>query len=116
MTYGVTLDGEYAVMYEKCNHCHLFIERNDDEAIADGCAEWVHNHRGDDADEAVENTHEAKSSGEIAAIDTWQKFGPIAMRYRFVDPDEPVPDMIGAMLLAGANWDNIPRELMGVTR
>lgn len=93
-------------LIEKCKHCHLFIEPNtareiaetDDPAYAMQLAEYVHLHRGDDADEAIENTHEAKASGLIATLATWKEFGPAAMRYRFTDVTDPDGDIIGELL------------------
>jgi hypothetical protein len=63
-------------LYEKCAGCHLFIEPMN-EVLYD------HLHRGDDADEAIIATHEAKPSGMVATLTTWRAHGPAAMRERF---------------------------------
>jgi hypothetical protein len=70
---------------EKCAHCHLFVESNDAVSVEQGFAEYIHLSRGDEADEAIEGTHEAKPSGLIATLDTWKQFGPLEMRKRFTD-------------------------------
>ena len=71
-------------LYEKCADCHLFVEPNDVDPIEGWTlAPYVHLHRGDAADEAIEETHEAKPSGMKANVATWKAYGPIAMRQRF---------------------------------
>ena len=77
-----------AATYEKCAHCHLFIEEN--EAHGDPViAEYVHLHRGDTADEALDASHEARPSGQIKTLDDWERTGPPEMIARFntVAPD-----------------------------
>lgn len=90
----------------KCRDCHLFIEANDPRDVAGGCAEYVHLHRGDDADEAIDATHEAKPSYLLATVATWEAYGPPAMRARFVPAGmlSPDPDPIGSLLLNGVAW------------
>lgn len=73
-----------AAMYEKCLHCHLFVEPNGE---GPEFAEYIHLHRGDDADERIDESHEAKPSGFIASLDAWKVFGPSMMRERFVNKD-----------------------------
>ena len=73
------------VGYEKCKHCHLFIEDNYVADEDEGLAPFVHLHRGDEADEALDATHEAEPSGEIHTLDYWREHGPEAMRARFTE-------------------------------
>lgn len=72
-------------LYEKCADCHLFVEPNDVEPIEgmSDIAPYIHLHRGDEADEALDETHEAKPSGMKANIATWKAYGPQAMKERF---------------------------------
>lgn len=84
-------------------------------------AEYIHLHRGDDADEAIEATHEAKPSGMLATHETWLRFGPPAMRARYLPETfdrvhHDAPDFIGMLLLGGAPWDSIDGSLIGVSR
>lgn len=72
------------ILYEKCRHCHLFIE-------SDGVAGYEHLHRGDDMDERLDADHAAESSGLIATLPTWRVYGPLKMRERFDDPQEGTP-------------------------
>ena len=73
------------VLAEKCGveDCPLFVERN--EPKGPGVADFVHLHRGDEADEALEEKHEAQPSGMLATLDVWRRYGPPEMRVRFVD-------------------------------
>jgi hypothetical protein len=71
-------------MAEKCSLCHLFVERNFAHIEGDGLAEYVHRHRGDDADDALDMSHEPRPSGMIATLRTWRTYGPDLMRERFV--------------------------------
>lgn len=71
------------VFYEKCLHCHLFIEPNPSYEDDEGLAQYIHNHRGDAMDEKLDETHEAEPSGRIANLLTWKTYGPLAMRERF---------------------------------
>lgn len=73
--------------YEKCVECHLFVEEN----YTGGnptIAAFVHLHRGDEADEALDATHEAKPSGQVETLTTWERIGPPEMIARFTDPKE----------------------------
>ena len=45
----------------------------------------MHLHRGDEADEALDEKHEARPSGMLATLDVWRRYGPPEMRVRFVD-------------------------------
>lgn len=76
--------GEPGTLYQKCAYCHLFIERQDEYP---GQAEYVHLTRGDDADEAIDSTHEAWPSGQFGTLELWMQFGSPAMRARFSDED-----------------------------
>lgn len=70
-------------LYEKCRDCHLFVEPNDaKQSPDDGLAEYIHLHRGDDADEELAS-HEAMPSGRKANLLAWKTYGPLAMRERF---------------------------------
>jgi hypothetical protein len=111
-------------LYEKCAHCHLFVAPNDDWVDDNELARYVHHHRGDEADEAIEETHEPEASGLIANLAMWQAFGPATMRFRFVpqglDPTTaPEPDVIGEFLywakcvIAGKGADVGP-DLLGL--
>jgi hypothetical protein len=76
-------------LYEKCAHCHLFIEANYDPDDTTGLAEYIHLHRGDEADEQIDDTHAATPSGEVATLAAWKKYGPPEMRARFIDDGQP---------------------------
>lgn len=67
--------------YEKCAHCHLFVEPND--AYEPGLAEYVHLSRGDADDDALDDSHEAAPSGEVHMLMAWAAHGPVEMRSRF---------------------------------
>ena len=73
----------YVAMYTKCTECHLFVEEND----VDGpnIAPYVHLSRGDEADEAIEATHDATPSDQTETLDYWRVNGPAEMRARFVN-------------------------------
>jgi hypothetical protein len=73
------------LFYEKCADCHLFVEPNDVEPVkgVDDIALYIHLHRGDEADEAIDETHEAKPSGMKANLATWKAYGPQKMKERF---------------------------------
>jgi hypothetical protein len=89
-------------LYEKCKHCHLFVEPNSsfvDSTAQYPIAEYVHLHRGDEADEALDSTHEARPSGLKANLLTWMEFGPAAMQRRFVETE-----------VARRVWDEAARE------
>lgn len=70
-------------LYEKCRHCHLFVEPNPAFEDLPGLAEYIHLHRGDEVDERLDEDHEAAPSGRKANLLTWQTYGPLAMRERF---------------------------------
>src|SRR4051794_190099 len=70
--------------YQRCAHCHLFVERNPFRGDSPGLAEWVHLTRGDAADDEVESSHEAAPSGEVHDLDWWREHGPAMVRLRFV--------------------------------
>jgi len=69
-------------LYEKCSDCHLFVEPNY-ATPREGVAPYVHLHRGDEADEALDESHEARPSGMFANLAAWRAYGPQAMRLRF---------------------------------
>jgi len=74
--------------YEKCADCHLFVEPNaavSDFDTSEGIAPFDHLHRGDEADEALVWSHEARPSGMRANLATWRAYGPPEMRLRFDD-------------------------------
>lgn len=76
-------------LYEKCQHCHLFVEPDDMDDTA-----FVHLHRGDPADEALDVSHQPAPSGRRANLATWQTYGPLPMRERFTftpEPGRPIP-------------------------
>lgn len=76
------------VLYTKCAHCHLFVDGNAAYGDSPGLAEWSHLHRGDDADNAIDESHEPEPSEMSATLDTWKAYGPPEMRARFADePD-----------------------------
>lgn len=77
--------GPAGPLYEKCAHCHLFIEANDDAVDDPTLAAYLHLSRGDEADEAIESTHDAAPSGDRRTIADWKQSGPAAMRARFTD-------------------------------
>lgn len=88
--YTPTIDDHETSLYEKCADCHLFVEPNESAFDSDGnritapeIAGYVHLHRGDDADEALDESHEARPSGMKATLSTWRVYGPEAMRERF---------------------------------
>ncbi len=76
-------------LYEKCRDCHLFVEPN--EASGEGIAPYVHLHRGDEADEALDGSHEPEPSGMIATLTAWQTYGPPEMRERFDTASDYLP-------------------------
>jgi len=86
-------DGEPETTWraEKCAHCHLFVEANDDYVPGAGIAEYVHLHRGTPADEQLDNDHEAAASGDVRTLAEWKADGPVAMRMRFDDPSVSIP-------------------------
>jgi hypothetical protein len=71
-------------LYERCAECHLFVEPNDSYEPGLGIAEYLHLHRGNREDELLDETHEAKPSGERRDLAYWKQHGPHAMRARFI--------------------------------
>lgn len=71
-------------LYEKCQHCPLFVEVNEAWHGQPGVARFAHSSRGDAADERIESTHDAEPSGLLATLPTWMVYGPSEMRERFV--------------------------------
>lgn len=88
--YSILKDASYRTetYYEKCRDCHLFVDPNSAYEPGSDIAEFIHLARGNAADDAIEETHDAVPSGMRANIPTWQVFGPVAMRERFVTPSE----------------------------
>jgi hypothetical protein len=72
-------------VYAKCKHCHLFVDEND--GHGEGVAKYIHLHRGDDADEAIDASHEPEP-GETATLAWWRINGPAEMRARFTNTDK----------------------------
>jgi hypothetical protein len=73
----------FSYTFEKCGGCHLFVEPNDVHEDMEGIAPYIHLHRGDRHDEALEETHEAVPSGEKHKLTYWAEHGPNAMKARF---------------------------------
>ena len=71
-------------VFEKCQHCHLFVDENYAYDGKPDTAEFVHLSRGDAADERIEGTHDAEPSGLKANLATWMVYGPPEMRERFI--------------------------------
>lgn len=107
------LRGHPTSLYEKCAECHLFVEPNnafDGQWPEDmgGIAPYVHLARGDEIDEPIDESHDAKPSGEVATLRTWMRHGPAPMRDRFLyvalmhieDFNERRGDYLGAVSLA----------------
>lgn len=85
MSNGIVTVNEDLVLYEKCLKCHLFIDVNDATSEDESLAPYVHLHRGDDVDTALDESHEPEPSGRLANLLTWKTYGPEAMRERFHD-------------------------------
>lgn len=92
---------------EKCAHCHLFIgdSGNSEDEIAEGLAEYIHHSRGDDADEAIELSHDAAPSGQRRPLSWWKANGPAAMVARFGNEE---PDPVGLALIAAGSASDGP--------
>lgn len=75
----------FSYTFEKCGGCHLFVEPNDVSEDMTGIAPYIHLHRGDRHDEALDETHQAIPSGEVRSLTHWKEQGPYAMKARF-DP------------------------------
>ena len=75
-------------LYEKCRDCHLFVDENYAHEPGSEIAPFVHLARGNAADEKLDADHEPVPSGMKANLATWRVFGPVAMRERFVTPEE----------------------------
>lgn len=71
-------------IYEKCADCHLLVDPNNAHIPGTYIALYVHLHRGDDADDALDASHEPRPSGMKANLATWKAYGPQAMRERFI--------------------------------
>lgn len=71
------------LLYEKCLHCHFFIDNNDAWTNEMNVSKYVHLSRGDEADEAWTEGHDATPSGMVASLSVWKDFGPDLMRARF---------------------------------
>lgn len=69
--------------YEKCAHCHLFVEPNDDATGDPALAAYLHLHRGTPEDEELDSSHEASPSGDIRTLAEWKLTGPPEMIARF---------------------------------
>lgn len=75
------------LLYEKCLHCHLFVELNEAHlSPGNGTAEYVHLAR--EGDEHIDASHEPRPSGLVAPLDTWLVYGPAEMRARFMRSEE----------------------------
>lgn len=73
-------------MCTMCKHCHLFVVATGNNQP--GLSEWDHCHRGDDADEALDESHEAAPGDVSAPLSWWKVNGPPAMLARFTDTGE----------------------------
>lgn len=99
-----------APLYEKCAHCHLFVEPNlaAEDRASFPIAAYVHLARGDEIDEPIDESHDAEPSGEIATLKAWMRHGPAPMRDRFLyvalmhieDFNDRRGDYLGAVSLA----------------
>lgn len=69
-------------MFVKCAECHLFVEKNYTDGDTE-LAEYIHLDRGDEADEAITETHDAQPSEPARTLEYWQEFGPLEMKQRF---------------------------------
>lgn len=77
-------EADGALLYEKCQHCHFFVDDNPAwEPGSVSIARWMHLSRGDEADDAVTEGHDAMPSGLIASLSVWREYGPEPMRRRF---------------------------------
>lgn len=70
-------------MYEKCRHCHLFIELNPAAENDPAVSVYDHMSRGDAADERITGTHDAEPSGIRGSLAWWKAAGPPEMVARF---------------------------------
>jgi len=70
------------MLYTLCGQpgCPLFVEPN--EVDQPGLAKYVHLHRGDEADESIDDSHEAVP-GETRDLNWWRQNGPENVRARF---------------------------------
>jgi hypothetical protein len=72
-------------LYRKCTDCHLFVEPNSAFGDFSGVAEYSHLSRGDEADDALDASHEPFPDDEGHALAWWKVNGPPEMRARFID-------------------------------
>lgn len=72
-------------LYTKCAKCHLFVDENPAAEDAPDTAPLIHLARGDEADEALDASHEPEASEMTATLDVWRRYGPPEMRARFLD-------------------------------
>lgn len=100
-------DTPASALAQKCQHCHLFIEKND--RSGEGIAQYVHLTRADADDELIGASHAAAPSGQIATLSVWQEFGPTAMRERFADSPAQRNATVVARLIA--DFPNADDEL-----
>lgn len=63
--------------------CWLFVEENPSLGDSPDLAEYIHLARGDEADDALEDTHQAQSSNDVHSLDWWRQYGPDKMKERF---------------------------------
>ena len=63
--------------------CPLFVEKNEARRDDSSLAEWVHLHRDDDADRAIDESHEPVP-GETHELSWWRQNGPAQVQERFV--------------------------------
>lgn len=103
-------------LYEKCALCHLFVEPNSafkDSTPEFPIAEYIHLHRGDEADEALDESHEPAPSGMRATLSVWQEFGPPEMKERFlrdINDPEALKDVLSALWLY-TGWEYVTRQM-----
>lgn len=77
-----TLSVGDVTLYEKCQHCDLFIEANDDRG--EDIAAYLHLvNDGNPGDVATDETHEPEPSAMLATLEVWRTYGPAGMRARF---------------------------------
>lgn len=69
--------------HEKCADCHLFIEPNASTGDGSDVAPYDHLTRGDEGDESVAGTHDARPSGQRGSLAWWRANGPAEMVARF---------------------------------
>jgi hypothetical protein len=83
---GIVTIGK-VTLYEKCAHCDLFIEVNDD--ADEFVAAYVHlMNDSRPGDVETDESHEASPSGQLATLSVWEAYGPDGMRARFDKKDQ----------------------------